>query len=187
MAELGFCPSVLNLDRTEAILGIAATVIGLASAGCQIASSLNALGCNIVSAGVELTSISKGVMMFSLILKQVGLALQAADSVHSSEALETAKLIAHECKRVFDEIEGKLDKATTKRSDGSMAPSIQQRFKWGFKKDRVQFLLARLESLKLDLLVMFQILQMGKLMAATSNRYVDQYQAFIISKTESFK
>lgn len=150
-------------------LGIAASVLGLATAGCQLSSRLNALCCDIVSAGVEIPSVSKGVMMFSLILKQVGLALQAADSVHSSEALETAKLIADECKRVFDEIEGKMDKSTTKRADGSMAPSIQQRFKWAFKKDRVQILLARLESLKLDLLVMFQILQMGKLMAATSN------------------
>jgi hypothetical protein len=157
MAEIGICPSALDLDHTDPIPGIVASVIGLASIGCRLSSRLNAAGCDIASAGVEIPSISKEVTMFSLFLKQVGQALQAADSVHSSEALETAQEIANECKLVFDEIEGKLDKVTTKRADGSMAPSIQQRFKWGFKKGRVQYLLTRLESLKIDLLVMLQI------------------------------
>ena len=187
MAEIGICPSALNLDHTDAIPGILASIIGLAAIGCRLSSRLNAVGCDIASAGVETLSISKGVTIFSLILKQVGQALQAADSVHSSEALETAQQIANECKLVFDEIEEKLDKVTTKRADGSMAPSIQQRFKWCFKKGRLQYLLTRLESLKMDLLVMLQILQMGKLMAATSNRYVDQYQVFTISETDLFK
>ena len=139
------------------------------------------------SAGVDILSISKEVTMFSLILKQVGQTLQAADSVHSSGALETTQQIASECKLVFDEIEEKLDKITTRKADGSVAPSVQQRFKWCFKKGRVQYLLTRLESLKMDLLVMLQILQIGKFMAGTSNRYVDQFHFFTISDTDLFK
>jgi hypothetical protein len=105
-------------------------------------------------------------------LKQVGQALQAPDSVHSSEALETAQEITSECQMVFDEIQEMLDKVTSRRSDGALSPSIQQRFKWCFKKGRVQYLLAQLESLKMSLLVMLQILQLGKLMAATPKTYV---------------
>jgi hypothetical protein len=112
------------------------------------------------------------VTLFSLMLKQVGQALQAQDSVHSSEALETAQEITSECQMVFDEIQEMLDKVTSKRSDGVFSPSIQQRFKWCFKKGRVQYLLAQLESLKMSLLVMLQILQLGKLMAATPRTYV---------------
>ncbi len=120
---------------------------------------------------MEIHSISKSVTLFSLMLKQVGQALQASDSVHSSEALETAQEISSECRMVFDEIQEMLDKVSSRKADGSTSPSIQQRFRWCFKKARVQYLLGQLESLKMSLLVMLQILQLGKLMATTPKRY----------------
>lgn len=120
---------------------------------------------------MEIHSISKNVTLFSLMLKQVGQALQASDSVHSSEALETAQEISNECQIVFDEIQEMLDKVSSRKADGSASPSIQQRFKWCFKKARVQYLLAQLESLKMSLLVMLQILQLGKMMATIPKRY----------------
>lgn len=104
-------------------------------------------------------------------LKQVGQTLQAVDSVHSQEALDTAKEITDECTLVFDEIEGMLDRVQSRRGDGSTTISIQQRFKWCFKKHRVTYLLSQLESLKMSLLVMLQILQLGKMLALTSKRY----------------
>ncbi|ERF72121.1 hypothetical protein EPUS_02912 [Endocarpon pusillum Z07020] len=148
-------------------IGIVASVFGVAGVGFRLSLLLNAVGCEIASAGMEIHSISKSVTLFSLMLKQVGQALQASDSVHSSEALETAQEISIECEKVFDEIREMLDKVTSRKSDGSLSPSIQQRFKWCFKKARVQYLLAQLESLKMSLLLMLQILQLGKLMAAT--------------------
>jgi hypothetical protein len=151
--------------------GVIASVICVAGAGLRLSLILNAVGCEIASAGLQIHSISKGVTLFSLMLKQVGQTLQASDSVHSSEALETAQEIAHDCQLVFDEIQDMLDKVTTKKGDGSLSPSIQQRFKWCFKRSRVQYLLGQLESLKMSLLVMLQILQLGKLMAASPRRY----------------
>lgn len=153
-------------------LGIIASVIGVAGAGFRLSLILNAVGCEIASAGMEIHSISKGVTLFCLMLKQVGQTLQASDSVHSSEALETAQEITNECQMVFGEIQEMLDKVTSRRGDGSLSPSIQQRFRWCFKKGRVQYLLAQLESLKMSLLVMLQILQLGKMMALTSRKYV---------------
>jgi len=105
-------------------------------------------------------------------LKQTSVVLQAADSVHSEEAVDTAHQIAEESTRVFDEINNMLDQVRTKRADGSLSPTVQQRFKWCFKKGRVAYLLGQLESLKLSLSVMLQILQLGKLMASTSKRYL---------------
>jgi hypothetical protein len=148
-------------------------VIGVAGAGFRLSLILNAVGCEIASAGMEIHSISKGVTLFSLMLKQVGQALQASDSVHSSEALDTAQEITNECQMVFDEIQEMLDKVTTRRGDGTpSSPSIQQKFRWCFKKGRVQYLLAQLESLKMSLLVILQILQLGRLMAMTPRKYV---------------
>jgi N-terminal domain on NACHT_NTPase and P-loop NTPases len=171
MAEIGIRKyPIFNLVHANTDLmsrrpGIIASVIGVAGAGFRLSLILNAVGCEIASAGMEIHSISKGVTLFSLMLKQVGQALQASDSVHSTEALETAQEIANECQMVFDEIKEMLDKVTTKRGDGSLSPSIQQKFRWCFKKGRVQYLLAQLESLKMSLLVMLQILQLGKMMA----------------------
>jgi len=99
-------------------------------------------------------------------LKQVGQTLQAPDSVHSHEAEQAAKQITTECRQIFDEIETMLDKVRTRKKDGSWGPTTIQKFKWCFKKHKVNYLLAQLESLKLSLSVMLQILQLGKLMAA---------------------
>ena len=151
--------------------GVIASVICVAGAGFRLSLLLNAAGCEIASAGMDIHSISKGVTLFSLMLKQVGQTLQASDSVHSSEALETAQEITHDCKLVFNEINEMLEKFRSKKGDGFLCPTIQQRFKWCFKKGRVQYLLGQLESLKMSLLVMLQILQLGKLMAATPRRY----------------
>lgn len=151
--------------------GIIASVIGVAGAGFRLSLILNAVGCEIASAGMEIHSISKGVTLFSLMLKQVGQTLQASDSVHSTEALETAQEITKECQTVFDEIQEMLDKVTSRKNNGALSPSVQQRFRWCFKKGRVQYLLAQLESLKMSLLIMLQILQLGKMMAITPRKY----------------
>ena len=148
--------------------GTIATVIGVASQGFRLSLLLNAVGCEIASTGMEVSSISKGVTMFALMLKQTGTMLQQADSVHSREAVETAKQIADDCNRVFEEIEEMLDRSRTKKVDGTFGPTVPERFKQCFKRHRVTYLLGQLESLKLSLSVMLQILQLGKLMANTS-------------------
>lgn len=103
-------------------------------------------------------------------LKQVGQTLQHPDSVHSEEAKQAAHQITQESQLVFDEIQGMLDKVRTKGSNGTYSSTTIQRFKWCFKKNKVTYLLAQLESLKLSLSVMLQILQLGKLMASATKR-----------------
>lgn len=148
---------------------IIASITGVAGAGFRLSLILNAVSCEVANAGLEVHSIAKAVTLFSTMLKQTGAALQVVDSVHSRESVETARSIAEEGTRVFDEINDMLDRVSSRRTEAS----IQQRFRWCFKKHRVTYLLAQLESLKLSLLVMMQVLQLGKLMAATSRRLVD--------------
>jgi len=106
-----------------------------------------------------------------MMLKQTGTLLQTADSVHSHEAVETAKSIADESTRVFDEIRDMVDRVRTKSAGDATSPTIQQKFKWCFKKHRVTYLLAQLESLQLSLSVMLQVIVLGRLMASTSRRF----------------
>lgn len=82
----------------------------------------------------------------------------------------TAKSIAEEATRVFDEINDMLDRVRTKPNSGAQIPTVDQRFQWCFKEHRVNYLLAQLDGLKLSLSVLLQILQLGKLMASTSRK-----------------
>ncbi|EXJ76837.1 hypothetical protein A1O3_10482 [Capronia epimyces CBS 606.96] len=150
-------------------IGPIASIIGVAGAGFRLSFILNAVSCEVPEYGLGLVhSISKSVTLFSMILKQTGTALQAADSVHSNEAVQTAKSIAEESTRVFDEINDMLDRLRTKQISGDISPTIQQRFRWCFRHHRVTYLLAQLESLKLSLFLMLQVIELGKIMASTS-------------------
>ncbi|KAF7509063.1 hypothetical protein GJ744_008458 [Endocarpon pusillum] len=151
------------------LAGLAASIIGLVGIGCRISTRLNVFGSDFASAGVEIPSISTAVSMFSWILKQAEHSLKATDSVHSFEAIDTVRQITNECELVFNQINKELDKVITKRPDGSMVPSAQQRFKYCFKKVKLNQLLARLESSKTNLILMMQILQIGRIMASISD------------------
>jgi hypothetical protein len=147
------------------------SILGVAGAGFRLSLLLNAAYCEITNADPEVRSISKSVTDFSGMLKQIVMIFRMFDSVHLYEAVETARSIAYKSTRVFDEINDMLDRVRADQRIHAYAPTIQQRFRWCFKKHRVAYLLALLESYKLSLSVMLQITQLGTLMASTSRRY----------------
>ena len=73
--------------------------------------------------------------------------------------------IANQGQTVFVEIEHMLDKlqGTDAHEELRQIP-VQERLKWCFRKQHVTYLLAHLESLKLSLIVMGRILQLGALL-----------------------
>lgn len=136
--------------------------------GVKLSLLLNAVGCDIVSSpGIDLPGIAKAVSLFSLTLKQIGRGFQASGSLHTGDALSTARKIAVQGRVIFDEIELMLEKAG---GDGSYpTPSYlskSQRFSQSFKPHRVAYLLAHLESLQLSLTVMSLVFQVGGSMVA---------------------
>jgi hypothetical protein len=104
-------------------------------------------------------------------LKDTSQALRASDAVHSQEAIETAQSISEEGTRAFEEINEMLEHVRSAQRNDEASSPIQQRFKRSFKKHRVAYLLAQLESLQLSLSVMLQIFRLGKLMASTFRRH----------------
>ncbi|KAK2740351.1 hypothetical protein FQN55_008932 [Onygenales sp. PD_40] len=140
------------------------SVLSVAGSGFRLSLLLNAVGCEVASAGIDVHSIAKGLSLFVTVLKHVGRKLQTRDSPHSWDALNTAKEISMQGRAIFDDIEIMLDKA--QQQDGT---PVQERFIRSFKKQHVTYLLAHLESLKLSLMVMVQVLQLGKLAAAKRN------------------
>ena len=148
-------------------IGALASIVQVAGAGVSLSMALHKLGSTMAKAGEEIYTISKGISLFSLMLKQVGLALKEADSVHSQEAVETARQITSQCTLVFDEIQTMVDRCQTRDGNGYMkVPNLVQRIKWCFRKGRVEYLVASLDSLKLSLSLMLQVLDLGKTMTS---------------------
>lgn len=149
-------------------IGIIASIIGVAGAGFRLSLILNAVGSEIANAECDIHSIAKGISLFSLMLKQVGMTMEAGKTVASQSAIDTATEIRDQSQVVFDEIKNMVDLAQARDDKGNLRSiTIAQRIKWCFKKRKVQYLLGQLESLKLSLSIMLQILQMGKAIAAT--------------------
>lgn len=132
---------------------------------------LNAVGVELANADVEIQSIARGISLFSLMLKQVGMTLEESESIASQSALETVKEITGQSQLVFDEIKNMVEMVQKRDDKGNLRSiTVAQRVKWCFKKQRVQYLLGQLESLKLSLSIMLQTLQLGKRIA--KSRYV---------------
>ena len=149
-----------------------ASINRVAADGFKLSLLLNAVSSDVANAGLEVQAISKGVTLFSTMLKHTSQVLQAPESVQSQEAVETAQSIADEGTRAFDEINEMVERVrSAQNTDDASSSPVQQRFKKTFKKHRVTYLLAQIESLQLSLSVMLQILQLGMLMASTTRRY----------------
>lgn len=147
---------------------IIASIIGVAGAGFRLSLVLNAVGTQISNAECDIHNIAKGISLFSLMLKQVGKTMEEGRTVATQSALDTATEIRDQSQVVFDEIKNMVDLAQAKDEYGHIRSiTIAQRVKWCFKKQKVQYLLGQLESLKLSLSIMLQILQMGKAIVAT--------------------
>ncbi|KKZ60092.1 hypothetical protein EMCG_00783 [[Emmonsia] crescens] len=139
-------------------------VLHVARVGFRLSLLLNTVSCDVAAAGIDVHSIAKGLSLYVAALKQVGQSLQTMDSPHSPESSRTAQEISEQSRIIFDDFKIMLDKA--RRNDGG---SIQERFKRCFRKQHVTYLLAHLEALKLSLMVMLHILQLGKLASTRRN------------------
>ena len=93
--------------------GSVAPINRVAADGFKLSLLLNAVSSDVTNAGLEVQAISKGVTQFAMMLKHTSQVLQAANSVHSQEAVETAQSIADEGTRAFDEINDMVERVRT--------------------------------------------------------------------------
>ncbi|KAL8936620.1 MAG: hypothetical protein Q9216_004835 [Gyalolechia sp. 2 TL-2023] len=146
---------------------IVAAILGIAGAGFRLSLVLNALGVEMATADVEIQNIARAISTYAFTLKQLALTLEAAKSIATQSAMETAKRIADQSQLIFDDIKDMADLDQHKDEHGNLRSiAINQRVKWCFKKQRLQYLLGQLEALKLSLSLMLQVLQFGKLLVS---------------------
>ena len=146
---------------------IVASVLGVAGVGFKLSLILNAISLEIANAPYEIKAISKSVILHSQLLKQTAAILDEAN-IHSQEAVKTTNEVLEETQAVFTDIDTMLNRVRSTRPDGSVSPSIPQRFRWCFRKHSIEYLLGRMDRLQMSLSLMLQIIHLGITMASTS-------------------
>ena len=119
-----------------------------------------------MTANREIQAIAKEISLSSLMLKQVGLAVTTPGILASRRALDTANGIAMQNQFIFTEIKDMAEMSQQRDENGHIRSiTIASKAQSWFRKQRVQYLLGQLISLKLSLSIMLQILQLGKTIA----------------------
>lgn len=139
-------------------LGIAASIIQIAGAGIHLTMELYAFGSAFTGAKEDTDDIALGVSLYCMTLKHLAETLRHKNSVQSPQALQGIADIREKSEQVFARIAAILPRSAA-RPD---TMTLVQRFKWNFKKARVNLLLGQLDSLKLTLLLLVQILAIGE-------------------------
>jgi len=148
-------------DSMEAFLEVA-------GAGFRLSLVLNAVGTGMANPDCDIHNIAKHISLFSLMLKQTARAMGEGGQLASLLAVDVATEISHQGQLVFEEIKSMTDLSQGRDEKGILRSiTIAEKNKWAFKKHKVRYLLGQLESLKLSLAIMLQVLQTGKTMAAT--------------------
>lgn len=160
-------------------VSIAASLVGIGAAGCQIAIKLYTLATQISTASDQISSISNDVSLTSSVLQQLGelMRRKTADdstSIFSQSGLETTRSSAAMCEDIFKKVEQAIRDASEQlrakgRIVGKIKLSRSEKAKWPFLQPSIESLRNDLREAKGTLMLMLQVtsLALSKKMADT--------------------
>lgn len=171
-------------------VSIAASIVGIATAGVAISIKLVTLATQISTASERVSSIGNDISLTSGVLHQLGeLMTQKTTndgiSIFSQGGLETTKTSAAMCERIFREVEKEVKKASEqirgcKRLDGGKVKlSKAEKAKWPFLQPSIDSLRVDLREAKGTLMLMLQVTSL-----ALSKRMADLNQSASASVIE---
>lgn len=166
-------------------LSVAASIVGIATAGVQISIKLVTLATQISTASDSVSSIGNEISLTSGVLQQLGqlITQKTTDdgiSILNQDGLETTRRSAAACERIFIEIEKEVQKASGQlrryrpgqggMSGNKIKLSRTERAKWPFLQPNIKSLRADLRDAKSTLMLMLQVasLALSKRMADAS-------------------
>ena len=166
-------------------VSIAASIIGIATAGVQVSIKLVTLATQISTASDRVSAIGNDISLTAGVLRQLGdlMAQETKDgsvSILNPEGLETTRTAAAMCERIFSEIEKEVKRASEqlrryKPGLGKMrGPKIDlsktEKAKWPFLQPTIDGLRADLRDAKSTLILLLQVatLALNKRMADAS-------------------
>lgn len=166
-------------------VSVAASIVGIATAGVQVSIKLVTLATQISTASDRVSSIGNDVSLTSGVLHQLGeLMTQKGTgdgdgvSILNQHGLETTRVSAAMCQRIFQDIEKEVKNASEqlrryKPGKGRMTCekielSVFEKAKWPFLQPKIDTLRADLRDAKSTLMLMLQVASL-----ALSKRMVD--------------
>ncbi|KAL8854291.1 MAG: hypothetical protein Q9221_001005 [Calogaya cf. arnoldii] len=159
------------------MVSIAASLLCIGAAGCQLAIDLHALASQISTAEDRISSISNDVSLTSSVLHQLGEFMNqgpvdSATSIFSYRVLHTMRRLGCRCHTIFTEFERAARDASEQiRGRGSLLRKINlsrsDREKWPFLQPSIEALRRDLQEAKATLMLMLHLttLALSKRMA----------------------
>jgi len=139
------------------ILGIAASVLQIADLGAKLSVKLFTFSRKVKNADKTINSISQDIAATGAVLQQLASVLKKDEKsrVCSDQAIQTAKGLVDDCKKIFSELDDALDNP----SPGNKYFSAwKDRLKFPFIEPQIDLLQSNLERLKSSLVVMLNVL-----------------------------
>jgi hypothetical protein len=146
-------------------IGLAASIIGVASAGAKLSLALYQFAEIVGSAASEVRSVAGDISIFCSVLHQLDATLQEAKATrYSLTAITTAEAIVGECRNIFNQIQAVVDKLKRESVDTPQELTLAwtARVKWVFQRSKVSLHQSKLESMKATLLLMLTALAMAR-------------------------
>ena len=176
-------------------LSIAASIAGIATAGVQVSIKLVSLAAQISTASDRVSSIANDISLTSGVLHQLGELVNGRTEddgvgILNREGLETTKVSAAMCKRVFQQIEKEVKRASEhlrkhRPGRGTMSGerielSASEKAKWPFLQPNIDTLRTDLRDAKSTLMLLLQVatLALNKRMADASIS-MSEHQDFV--------
>lgn len=142
-------------------LDVAASLTGLVSAGVKLSTTLYTYCSAVARADDDITALASDTSLACSILDVVSEELwKPANQTNVTK--EAARLCAQQhldrCKDIFDELQDIVGKQSRKRSNGKLSMSLLAKACWPLKGPHLEQMKARLESLKIGLLLLVNVL-----------------------------
>ncbi|KAF6225842.1 hypothetical protein HO133_009844 [Letharia lupina] len=176
-------------------VSIAASIVGIATAGVQVSIKLVTLASQISTASDRISSIGNDISLTSGVLHQLGELINRKTtddgiSILNQDGLKTTKTSAAMCERIFQEVEKEMKRASEqlrryKPGQGRMSGekielSMTEKAKWLFLQPSIDRWRADLRDAKSTLMLMLQVasLALSKRMADASMS-ITEHQDFV--------
>ena len=150
---------------------MAASLLGVGTAGCQIAIKLYTLATQVSTASQRISSISNDISLTSIVLQELGefMTREAAEdgiSIISQSGLEHTKNSVVVCENIFKEIEQAAKDAskqlrTRENFIGKVKLSRSEKTKWPFLQPSIETLRIDLREAKGTLMLLLQIMNLA--------------------------
>lgn len=147
------------------LVGLAASIVQLGGAGTELSKALYNFVSSAARADTEIKDLAGDVKLTCRALDRVGDTLRtearSSGSMLKREAIDEAEEIKLRCESIFTEISEIFERRWIRDKDGKRILSILGKVAWPLKEQKVELLRRRLESLKLSLLLLLNVLQLA--------------------------